>query len=128
MLVCKTHPLDKGRSVDAIEHIPHELYNGCLSSEVYVEQNFDSIIACYSVSSTSLLYSASEGIPSYTLYKYLGFDADSVLHATFENEIIKTNPYLLNISNIEDIGKIDDMNVDPTSPERFETWEHIRYT
>lgn len=127
ILVCKPHPLDKGRPIDMMERIPHELYNGVLSSEMYVEQNFSSIVACYAVSSVSLLHTISAGIPTYTLYKYLGFASDGNLRTFFENDIVKTNPYLLHVTDIKDVGRIDSMNVEPTSPGQFETWERIRY-
>jgi len=113
-VICKPHPLDQGNVMDGMENVEYELYKGGLSSQMHLNININNIRACYSVASTSLLYSAALGIPSYTLYKYLEYN-NAYPKTFFENGNVQQAPFLYNIINLEEIGIIDDISVEPVS-------------
>jgi hypothetical protein len=110
--ICKPHPLDRGEVIAGLKSPLIEVYKGGLTSQMYIDSLIPRIKACYSVSSTSLLYSASLGIPSYTFYKYLGFSGEYP-KAFFENNRISQTPFLYNINNINEIGIIDSLRIEP---------------
>jgi len=125
-IICKPHPLDQGNVMDGMENVEYELYKGGLSSQMHLHININNIRACYSVSSTSLLYSASLGIPSYTLYKYLEYN-NEYPKGFFESEKAKQNPFLHNINKLEEIGIIDAISVESIPDESIDNWYKILY-
>lgn len=125
-IICKPHPLDQGSVMDGMENVEYELYQGGLSSQMHLHININNIRACYSVASTSLLYSASLGIPSYTLYKYLEYN-NAYPKIFFENNNMQHPPFLYHIKNLEEIGIIDDIRVEPTTDKFKDNWHQIMY-
>jgi len=81
----------------------------------------------YSVASTSLVYASSIGIPSYSLFKYLGYDEDANLRIMFDSLTAKQNPFLYNLSTLEEIGRIDGMYIDPIKENNLDDWNRIMY-
>ncbi|MBW2660702.1 MAG: hypothetical protein JRD93_01655 [Deltaproteobacteria bacterium] len=123
-LIYKPHPSDQSKVMPGLKNIKFELYNGRLISEIHLEQNIQRVRACYSVASTSLLYSASRGIPSYMVYRYLEFNSEYP-RAFFENENVCENPFLYNIKSVDEIGAIDSINVSPVENDCGDDWAEI---
>lgn len=111
-LIYKPHPLDNGKIMPGLEGVGIELYEGRLISQLHLDMNSDDVRACYSVASTSLLYSASRGVPSYAFYGFVGYKREYP-RVFFENEDMKANPFLYTISRCEEIGAIDSRDVVP---------------
>jgi len=105
-LIYKPHPVDHGQVMAGLENLRLEVYHGDLTSPMHLEENISRIKACYSVASTSLLDSAQMLIPSYSLYRYLQFNSEYP-KTFFENDEAKRNPYLYNIEQTNELGKID---------------------
>jgi len=111
-IVCKPHPLDGRKVMPGLEIISFELYEGSRISQMHLDALLGKVKACYSVASTSLLYSASLGIPSYTLFNYLQFKGK------YPGEFFNagngaTTPFSYNIRSLEEIGAIDSLRVEP---------------
>lgn len=111
-IVCKLHPLDFGKAMPEMEGIQYELYKGSLISQIHLNLNAKRVKACYSVVSTSLLYSAFLGIPSYTLYKYLDFKG-KYPEEFFKTDSIVSSPLFYNIRLLDEIGVIDSIKAEP---------------
>jgi len=126
-IICKPHPLDQGNVMDGMENVEYELYKGGLSSQMHLHININNIRACYSVASTSLLYSASLGISSYTLYKYLEYN-NEYPKGFFESEKAKQSSFLYNINNLDEIGIIDNISVEHTLVESVDNWHEIMHS
>lgn len=123
-IICKPHPLDIGKPMIEMGNIKYVLCEDRLISQVHLDMNFQKVKACYSVASTSLLYSASLGIPSYTLYKYLGFNE------RYPTEFFKTNndvttPFLYEINSLDEIGIIDSIKVEPKKEDIKRDWNEF---
>jgi hypothetical protein len=103
--VYKPHPQDQ-QLMSELEGIPVEVYRGGLTSQLHLDEIYQEVRACYSVASTSLLYSSFREIPSYTFYNYLGFE-NEYPRVYFENDETMKNPFLVNIVRLDQIGGID---------------------
>lgn len=123
-IICKPHPVDDGRLMNAFESIQYELYKGQLTSQVHLDLHLNHIKACYSITSTSLLYSAAMGIPSYTCYKYMDFNG-SYPGSIFESEEVRQDPFIYNIQSLNEIGVIDNIKVKPVSDDCESNWDSI---
>ena len=123
-LIYKPHPSDNYGVMPGLDGIEFELYKGNLTSQVHLESLLENVKACYSVASTSLLYSSAKGIPSYTFYKLLEFKG-GLLKNFFESKDAINNPFICNISKIEDIGIIDSVKFEPAMAENKELWDEI---
>jgi hypothetical protein len=110
-----------------MEELEYEIYGGGLTSQMHLHAIIDRVRACYSVASTSLLHSASLGIPSYTLYKYLEYRG-AYPRTFFESDIAQRQPFLYNIDTIEDIGIIDANSVEYTTDDSMDQWHEIMYS
>lgn len=126
-IVCKPHPLDNGLPIDEMQLIRFQLCDQPLLSQLHLQLNIDRVVACYSVASTSLVYSSSIGIPSYSLFKYLGYSEDANLRIMFDSFNAKQNPFLYNLSMLKEIGRIDDMHIDPIKESNTVDWNRIMY-
>ena len=126
-IVCSPHPLDKGVPVDEMGAVKYTLSDQSLLTQMYLQLNRHRVKACYAVSSTSLLYSSSVGIPSYPLYKYLGYAEDGNLNIFFDGPAARKNPYLFNIAGLEDIGRIDDLEAEPARDDSSAAWDGLMY-
>ncbi|MFH1772633.1 MAG: hypothetical protein ABH872_07450 [Candidatus Omnitrophota bacterium] len=105
-IIVKPHPQNKGRLMPGLGQIEHQSYTGSYTSQMFLELNALEVKACYSATSTALLYAAERGIPSYTFYKYLNFKNEN-LKLFFESVEVKNNYLLFNLRNINEIGVID---------------------
>jgi hypothetical protein len=123
-LIYKPHPSDQSKVMPGLESINYELYKNALISEIHLEQNIQQVKACYSVASTGLLYSASKGIPSYTLYQYLEFNGEYP-RAFFENENGCENPFLYHIKRFDEIGAIDAISISPVKNNDRDEWSRL---
>lgn len=128
IIVCSPHPLDKGVPIDEMRAVKYTLSDQELLTQMYLELNRHRVKACYAVSSTSLLYSSSVGIPSYSLYKYLGYSEDKNLKIFFEGPAARKNPYLFNISSLEEIGRIDGLETEPARDGSAAAWDGLMYS
>lgn len=124
-IICKPHPLDNGRPIDEMQLIRFQLCDQFLLSQLHLQLNIDRVVACYSVASTSLVYSSSIGVPSYSLFKYLGYGEDENLRIMFDGLNVTQNPFLYNISSLEEIGKIDGIDFAPIREENDVNWNQI---
>ena len=124
-IVCKPHPLDKGVPVEEMKLVNFQLCDQSLITNMHLQLNIDRIVACYSVASTSLIYSASIGIPSYSIFKYLGYGEDENLNIFFDSVKARQNPFLYNLSTLEEIGKIDDIDIEPVKEDNIMNWDRI---
>lgn len=127
-IVCKPHPLDNNVPIDEMRLVRFKLCEQSLLTQMHLQLNIDRVVACYSICSTSLLYSASIGIPSYNLFKYLGYDNVSNLKNFFDSHKARQNPYLYNLSRLEEIGKIDNLYVELVKNNNLESWGQIMYS
>lgn len=109
-ILCKPHPTELGQIMQGFEGIKYEIYDKRITSEMFIEQNATRIKACYTHMSTSVLYPSKQGIPSYTFYKYLKLE-NKYLTEWFETEEAQQNPFLYNITTIDEIGCIDSVNI-----------------
>lgn len=123
-IVCKTHPLDGEKVMWGMEAIKYELYKGKLISQMHLDINARKVKACYSVASTSLWYPASLGIPSYTIYKYLGFKG-KYPEEFFKADNIATTPFSYNISLLDEIGAIDSLQVELKKETIERNWDEF---
>jgi len=126
-IVCIPHPLDKGNVIDEMQEIDFELCNDNLTSQMHIKSNPDIITACYSISSTSLIYAASVGIPSYTIFKYLEYN-NELPKAFFMDDHLMQVPFLYHIRKVEEIGEIDNIFIEPIENSSTEDWEKILYS
>lgn len=120
----KPHPLDEQKTMTGLDNIHFKLYKGGLTSQLHLDMNIDRVKACYSIASTSLKYSASQGIPSYACYKYFQFNNEYPKYF-FENEDASGNPFLYNIEKIEQIGRVDNIEVDTVKSSPFDDWYKV---
>ncbi|MBT3981947.1 MAG: hypothetical protein HOE90_11370 [Bacteriovoracaceae bacterium] len=105
-ILCKPHPADGMEGMEGMQCLKYDFYQKEITSQLAIDELHSRLIACYSPASTSLIYSSSVGIPSYTFYKFLNLKA-SILAEYFENDLQKENPCLINIERLEQIGSID---------------------
>lgn len=126
-IVCKPHPLDKGMPIEEMRLINFQLCDQPLLIQMHLQLNFDRIVACYSVSSTSLLYAASIGVPAYSLFKYLGYGEDANLKIFFDGPKLKQNPFFYNLSVLEEMGRIDNVDIEPIKGDNTGNWNRIMY-
>ncbi len=122
--ICKPHPSDNDKVMPWFKEFGFEVYNGGLTTQMHLNENVSRVWACYSVSSTSLLYSASLGIPSYALYKYAGLNG-KYPGEFFESDEARKNPFLYRIENEEQIGIIDAIDVKPVENDTSLDWEEV---
>jgi hypothetical protein len=127
IIVCKPHPLDKGVPIKEMELVDFQLCARSLLSQMYLQRNLEKVVACYSISSTSLLYSASIGIPSYSIFKYLGYSDDSNMKVFFNDASTKRSPFLYNLGAIDEIGRIDKLDIKPIKDNNAEIWSQLIY-
>jgi hypothetical protein len=123
-IIFKPHPQDGGRVMCGMNHLQYELYNGRLTSQMHLDLNIRDVRACYSASSSSLLYSASLGIPSYTLYRYLEFNGEYP-RAYFDNNTVRQNPFLYNLRSLAEIGIIDTLSVKTAGAAIENVWDDV---
>ncbi|MBN2121163.1 MAG: hypothetical protein JW734_08960 [Candidatus Omnitrophica bacterium] len=116
-IICKPHPSNIRGILPGLEQVKYELYQGGLISQMHLEQLIRNVRACYSISSTSLLYSAQRGIASYAMYKYLGFGG-IYPRVYFETDFVKDNPFLYALTSIEEIAAIDSLDAESALRER----------
>ncbi|MBP6919662.1 MAG: hypothetical protein KBC23_01550 [Candidatus Omnitrophica bacterium] len=109
--ICKPHPQDKGRAMPGLDSSRVHVYTGGLTSQMHLESIAGRVRACYAVISSSLIYSASRGIPSYVFYKCIGINLPDP-RLIFENDEALKAPYLCNLDSLDKIGCIDDMYVE----------------
>lgn len=126
-IICSPHPLDKGVPIEEMSLVKHGISDQSLMAQMYLQKNLRRVIACYSVSSSALLYSSSIGVPSYSLYKYLGYGGDEHLQILFENAGARKRPYLFNISELGEVGAVDDFVAMPVPDEAMDGWEVAAY-
>jgi len=122
-IIYKGHPNNKTLMTGA-EDAGLEIYGGELVSQLHLNLNINRIKACYSPVSTSLIYSASVGIPSYSLFKYLEAK-NKYPGAFFEEGEAAENPYLHNITSINEIGTNDDIKVRPMTFNDSKVWNSL---
>ncbi len=122
--IYKPHPSDNFKLMPGVKKSEVEIYRGGVTSQMHLDLLSPRIRACYSVSSTSLIYAAERGIPSYTLYRYLEFKGEYP-KGFFENDKIRNLPFLYNMQDPKEIGAIDDLTVEPSGVESQQTWHEV---
>jgi len=127
-IVCKPHPLDKGMPIEEMRLANFQPCEQPLLTQMHLQLNIEQVVACYSISSTSLLYSASIGIPSYSLFKYLGYGEDANLKIFFDSPKAQQNRYLYNLNALEEIGRIDNMDIEPVKMADAGDWDRVMYS
>ncbi|MFA5089117.1 MAG: hypothetical protein WC552_08825 [Candidatus Omnitrophota bacterium] len=125
-LICRPHPLDKGEIIDEANEMALEVSRDNLMSQTYIDINAENIRACYSIASTSLQYAASIGIPSYPIYKYLGYN-QAYPGQFFESSAFVPSPFLCHISRLDEIGSIDNKTVNALGGAGTGSWEEAVY-
>lgn len=123
-IICKPHPMDAGKLMRGTENIEHETYRGVLNTQLFLDEIFEKVKACYSVSSFSCMEASNRGIPSYTLYKYLGFNGDYP-KVFFEEWDGGGGPYLHHIESLDEIGIIDNLEIEQDQSGVCSCWNEV---
>lgn len=108
-LYYKPHPVDKGQIMPGINVPRYDLLDNTTNAERLFDTYHKRIKAVYSFSSTSAIIGSFFGIPSYTFYRYLCNPSGlKKFDISFNQENLESK-FLFHISNLKEIGKIDDL-------------------
>ena len=108
-LYYKPHPTDQGKIMPGVDISKYNLFDDSTNAEAIFEEYSEKIKAIYSLYSNSVIMGSFFGIPSYAFYRYL-FNESGIrrFDNIFNQENLKSD-YLFLLSNLEDIGKIDNL-------------------
>jgi len=106
-LYYKPHPGDGKRTMPGIDPEKYEIIVDNVSAQEIFDDQRNNIRAVYAFSSSSVAAGSFFGIPSYTFYRYVANQAGiEKFDAIFGQAASK---YLFHISNLKEIGKIDNL-------------------
>ena len=109
-LCYKSFPLDEGQIMPGIDIKKYSLLDDTADAQELLDKYQQRIKAVYSPLSAIAVHSSFFGIPSYTFFRYLCSQAGIEKFNSLMNKDILRSEFLFHISNLSEIGKIDDLS------------------
>lgn len=106
-LYYKPHPADGNKIMPGIDTNKYKLFDNSIDAQVLFDRY--NIKACYAFSSFSVIFGSFFATPSYFFYPYI-FNEKGIerLNSFYDQDILKSK-FIYRISNLKDIGKIDNV-------------------
>lgn len=108
-LYYKPHPGDEDRIMPGINLKKYSLFDNKVDAQVLSDKYQEKIKAVYTFSSSAVIFSSFFGIPSYSFHRYLCNQGAGDRFGYFLNQDHVKSKFLFHISNLKEIGKIDDL-------------------
>jgi len=118
----KPHPYDGEKLMAGCESSGMSLFRERINAEMLFSKYHDSLVAVYTVSSHSVLFGSKNGIPAYWAYEYC-FDNEGLKKSFRKVTLDNKSRLLRNLSELGQIGSIDDDKIKIDMNKMVESWE-----